>query len=164
MKTRTLAFAAAALLVATSFLQAATEVAEPQKPAEPATFGEAYKRAQELRGKGQKEEAAAMSLKAAELAQKPDDKATALWYRGDVYWNKNTRDIHEQYALEALAVEGISPARRVFSVKDILAKIYVEQGEKGLEKARGLVYSTLAHPSMSNATYRIAVEIGRAHV
>ncbi len=164
MKTRTLAFAAAALLVATSFLHAAPEVAEPQKPAEPATFGEAYKRAQELRGKGQKEEAAAMSLKAAELAQKPDDKATALWYRGDVYWNKNTRDIHEQYALEALAVEGISPARRVFSVKDILAKIYVEQGEKGLEKARELVESTLAHPSMSNATHRIAVVTALANV
>ena len=158
MKTvKTLAFASAALLAAVSCLWAAPETAEPQKPAEPATFGEAYKLAQTLRGKGQKEEAAAMALKAAELATKPDDKATALWYRGDIYWNKNTRDIQEKYGLEALSVEGISPARRVFSVKDILAKIYVEQGDKGLEKARSLVEATLAHPSMSNAMHRIDV-------
>lgn len=163
-KGKTLAFASAALLAAVSCLWAAPETAEPQKPAEPATFGEAYKLAQTLRGKGQKEEAAAMALKAAELATRPDDKATALWYRGDIYWNKNTRDIQEKYGLEALSVEGISPARRVFSVKDILTKIYVEQGAEGLEKARSLVEAALAHPSMSNATYRIDVSAALANV
>ncbi len=162
--TKTLAFATAAFVAAATCLWAAPEASEPQKPAEPTTFGEAYKLAQTLRGKKQKEEAAAMALKAAELAQKPDDKATALWYRGDIYWDKNTRDIQEKYGLEALAVEGISPARRVSSVKDILAKIYVEQGAKGLEKARNLVKATLEHPSMSNATHRIDISAALANV
>ena len=55
-KVKTLAFASAALLAAVSCLWAAPETAEPQKTAEPATFGEAYKLSQSLRNQKKKEE------------------------------------------------------------------------------------------------------------
>ena len=172
MKHTTTASAFAAILAAATCLFSgcrAPAATAPQPtaaaaPTAPASYGEAYKRAQELRSAGKKDEAAAMAQTAADLAAKPDEKAQALWLKGDIYWSRNPSPVHEQYALEAQAVEGISPARRTALVKDIMGKIHSAQGTNGLVKARALAAATLAHPSMSNATYRIQVAAAAAAV
>lgn len=169
MKHATTAAALAATLAATGLFSGCRTSATAPLPADaataaPATFQEAYGRAQALRSAGKKDEATAMAQTAADLATKPDDKAQALWLKGDIHWSRNPTPVHEQYALEALAVEGISPARRTASVKDIMGKIHSAQGTNGLAKARALAAATLAHPSMSNATYRIQVAAAAAAV
>ena len=158
-----LAAATCAISVCPTAADAAPQPADAAAAA-PTNYPAAYQRAQALRSAGKKDEATAMAQLAADLATKPDEKAQALWLKGDIHWNRNPTAFHEQCALEALAVEGISPARRVASVKDIFAKIYSAQGTNGLAKARALADATLAHPSMSNANHRIQVAAAAAAV
>lgn len=145
-------FSAALCAALVSF--AADEAVTAAAPAE--TFDSVMKEAQNLRNGKQRDEAVAKAGRALELAAKPDDKAQAYWFIADNYWSDRKPDVRqEENLLKALAVEGISPAKRQFLVKDIVNKYYRNKGDEGFEKGKALIEETLAMPAISNAAIRI---------
>lgn len=145
---------AAVFPAALSFAADAPAPAPAQPPAE--TFASVMAEAQNFRREKKTDDAVAKATHAIELADKPDDKAQGYWFIADNYWSERKPDSRqEENLLKALAVEGISPAKRQFLVKDIVNKYYRNKGDEGFAKAKELVESTLAMPAMSNALARI---------
>lgn len=140
----------------------ATDAKVAAAPVAYKTYRDALNAVNALRGKD-KDAAAAAADQAVALAKTPDEKSEALFRKGDVYWNSRSPDPRqERFGLEALTVEGITPARRGSSVRDLIVKCYNAQGEAGLEKAGKLVAETRARPEYTNAFWIVHIETALA--
>ena len=112
-------------------------------PVEYKDYKSAFDAIGRLRNKD-KAAAADAADQAVKFAKTPDEKANALFRKGDIYWHRNLNPLQEKFAREAMAVEGISPRLWAGVFTDIMRKYYSGKGKDGLATAKKLLDEGLA--------------------